>query len=544
MERWAKSHLLLVSPTKTVGSRMPIITMDSHQDISRVSQSITERSLNAIKWNYLGVVARIVSQLVAQITLARLLGPEAFGLFAVALIVLGIGNIVVEMGLGSALVQKKHLTDEDVRLAFTWVVVAGFVMAMLVFVLAETIANFFHDPRVAEVTRGLTPVLVLQSLSIVPLSLLKRELAFKAIQGSQIVSYLFGFLLVGVGSALLGAGVWSLVAAWFAQTLSAAIILIAIKRHAMKPLFRSRDKVLRGFGVQVLFTNIANWVIENVDNLLVGKIFGPAALGLYSVSYNLVRTPTNHLVVTLQTVLFPASARAQDNQKNLQRAYLTVVAGVALIAIPVFAGIASVSGTVVDALFGNKWIDAAPILLPLALAMIFHALMAVAGPVLWGKGAAGAELKVQFGVALALVAALLVAARYSMVVMAWAVCAVYAMRLVGLTAALMRHIHLPLLVLLRALSGGVLAGAIIIVVLLLSDAVLGELSSVLRLALELGIAGLALLLFVFALPSLALSAELLWVVQRQLDRMPRIAKSVWLRRLGTASSPATKSGAT
>lgn len=504
---------------------------------------LTERSLRAVKWNYLGVVARILSQLIAQIVLARLLGPEAFGLFAVAFIVVSVGNLLVEMGLGSALVQKKQLTDEDVRFAFTWVVVAGLVMATLVFLLSDAIAGFFHDPRVAEITRGLTPVFILQALAVVPFSLLRRDMSFKAVQGVQIVSYLFGFLLVGVGAALLGAGVWSLVAAWLAQTLSSAIIFNVIKRHPMKPLFHMRDQGLQGFSARVLLTNMANWAIENVDNLLVGKLFGPTALGLYSVSYNLVRTPANHLVVTLQTVLFPASARAQDNHEGLRRAYLTVVAGVALIAVPVFGGVAAVSGTVVEALFGNKWMDAAPILLPLALAMILHALMAVAGPVLWGKGAAGAELKVQFWVALALVAALSIASRYSMVVMAWAVCAVYAMRLVGLTAALMRHIHLPLPMLLRALRGGMFVGGVIVALLLLSDAVLGQLPAAPRLAMEIGIAGLALLLFVLGLPRLALSAELLWVVQRLLARMPRLSQSRWLHRLRAVPTPSTVSGA-
>lgn len=499
--------------------------------------SLTDRSLAAVKWNYLGVIARIASQLVAQIVLARLLGPEAFGLFAVAFIVVGVGNILVEMGLGTALVQKRELTDEDVRFAFTWVVLAGLVMAALVFLLSETIASFFNDPRVAEVTRGLTPVFILQALAVVPLSLLKRELAFKAVQGVMIASYLIGFLLVGVGAALLGAGVWSLVAAWIAQTLVSAIIFNIIKRHPKKPLLNMRAKALQGFGARVLFTNIANWAIENVDNLLVGKLFGPAALGLYSVSYNLVRTPANHLVVTLQTVLFPASARSQDNHEGLRRAYLTVVAGVALMAVPIFGGVAAVSGTVVEALFGDKWLAAAPILLPLALAMILHALMAVSGPVLWGKGAAGAELKVQFWVALALVAALLIASRYSMVAVAWAVCAVYAVRLLWLTAVLMLHIQLPYARLMHSLRGGLIAGLLTTGTLLLLDSHISLMAATARLSLEMLAAGFVLALFIFGLPGIALSNELASLAQRMLSKFPVPGLGSWLGRV-CATHPA------
>ncbi len=200
------------------------------------------------------------------------------------------------------------------------------------------------------------------------------------------------------------------------------------------------------------------------------------------------------------TQLFPRGARARVRSSgdiawvqlsSFTRATLLVAAsdaigigvGAAILGVPFASGItllvffgafipvigAAVSGTVVEAFFGNKWIDAVPILMPLALAMILHALMAVAGPVLWGQGAAGRELKVQFWVALTLVAALLVAARFSMVAVAWAVLTVYAIRLAWMTVVLMLHIQLPLTPLLRALRGGALAGTAIVALLLMAD---------------------------------------------------------------------------
>lgn len=505
--------------------------------LTKKMSSLADRSLAAIKWNYLGVAARIVSQLIVQVILARLLGPETFGVFALAFLVVGVGNIVVEMGLGSALVQTRNLTSEDVRYAFTWIMLVAFGIAALVVLLADSIAQLFADRRVADVARGLAPVFILQALGVVPLSLLKRDLEFKVVQGIQIMAYLLGFLVTGVGAALLGAGVWSLVAAWVAQTGIAAVLLISSKPHAWKPLFSGRNSGLQRFGRSVLLTNLANWSIENVDNFLVGRIFGPIALGAYSISYNLVRTPANHLVVTVQTVLFSASARASDNAGSLRRAYLTVVAGVSLVAFPVFIGVAVVSGTVVEALFGTRWADAAPVLLPLSLAMTLHALMAVAGPVLWGKGAAGTELKVQVWIGAALVVVLLVASRDSVVAMAWAVFVIYSLRFVGMTIALVRHIGLQIAAWLNALRGGALAGAVVAVMLLLSDAALSAVAAQIRLALELCIAGATLVWLLLWQPRLALSAELLWVVHSLADGKPRLARSFWLRRL-LAAPPA------
>lgn len=446
--------------------------------------SLTELSLRAVKWSYLGVVTRIVAQLAIQIVLARLLGPEVFGLFAVASLVLGLGIVTIGLGLGSALVQKKEITNEDIRLTFTWSILSGAGMALLTLLFANGIATFFHDPRIADVLRGLVPVFFFISLSIVPQALLRRELTYNVIQIVEITSYLIGFLVVGVGSALLGAGVWSLVAAWITQSASSTLILFVIRRHAMKPLFRERGKGLRTFGSHVLYTNLTNLVIENIDNLLVGRLLGPTTLGLYSLAYTFVRTPTNHLVLTLQNVLFSASSRAQSNQVGLQRAYLTVVSAIALVAIPLFAGIAVVPNTLIEGVFGQRWLAAAPVLTPLSLAMILHAIMAVTGPVLSGKGAAQAEFKVQFWVALALIPALLIAAQYSIVAVAWAVCAVYALRLVGMVVTLVLHVQLRPLAILRSLRGGGIVSVPVITTLLIADVSLPNWLPLTRLLIE------------------------------------------------------------
>lgn len=491
---------------------------------------LTELSLRAIKWNYLGLAVRVLAQVIAQIALARMLGPESFGLFAAAFVVISIGSIVAEMGLGSALVQKKGLTSEDVRFAFTWLMLAGGLMGVAAYLAAEPIAEFFEDSRVAAVLRGLAPVFFLQALGVVPLALLRREMEFKTIQIVQTVSYLVGYVMIGIGFALWGGGVWSLVAAWTGQAALASGLFLLVKRHAMTPRFRVADAKSGGFSVRVLLTNMANWVIENVDNLIVGKAFGPTVLGLYSVSYNLVRTPANHLVVTLQSVLFPASSRAQDNVTGLRRAYLTVLSGVSLIAVPMFAGIAAVADTMALALFGTQWHNAGDLLLPLALSMVLHSIMAVAGPVLWGKGAAGEELRVQLWVGALFVVALLVAAQFSVLALAWTVCSVYAMRMAGMTVALMRQIELPARALWNALRGGLTAAVLVIPILLAGDVWLAEWSPVPRLATEIAMAGITLLVFVFGAPRYALSNELLTLAQELLSRTP-LATLALLRRI-------------
>ena len=438
------------------------------------------------------------------------------------------------MGLGSALVQKTTVDDSDIQLVFTRVVLAGLGMAALIFFVAPQVSVLFADPLVAEVMRGMAPVFLLQALAVTSLSLLKRELAFKAIQAVQIGSYLAGFLIVGVGAAWLGAGVWSLVAAWIAQSAMAAISLYWLKRHTLRPHLSAKDGSLTHFGIRVLLTNIANWTIENIDNLLVGKLFGSTALGLYSVSYNLVRTPANHLVVSLQTVLFPASARSQNNQRGLQRAYLTVVSGVALIACPLFFGVAVAADTLVSVLFGPAWAAATPVLIPLAMAMALHALMAVAGSVLWGQGMAGTELRIQAVTALLLTLLLLFAGFYSVTAMAWVVFVVYAIRFIGMTYAVLRSLQLTLSELMLALRGGLLATLLTTGLLTIFNAQPIDMVPAVKLLLDILACGLGMALFVVGWPRLALSRELADLARRLPSRSPIPGLSAFLGRVRAA----------
>lgn len=419
------------------------------------SGQLAKRSLTAVKWSYLGVLIRVVAQLLAQIALARMLGPETFGLFAAVLLVLGIGNLFVESGVGAVLIQSKCLPDDHRSAACLAVLINALVVSAMVFGLRGPLAVFFSEQGLSEILEWVWPAFFLHAFSVSPMALLRRDLDFKSIQIIQVLSYLIGFLCVGVLAAWMGAGVWSLVAAWLTQA-----AITAILANYKCPCFPKSFKLKEGFwmhpfGVRVLLTNLVNWFIENVDNVIVGRLFGSASLGLYSVSYNFVRNPTNHLVTSLQAVLFPASARSQDDSARLVRAYLTAVSGVALVAFPIFVAVATLSESVTLAVFGTKWSGAASVLIPLSLAMPLHALMAVAGPILWGKGAAGLELKVQMVTAVLFAFSLAWASGASLVVVGWVVFFVYALRFVFISWVLARSISVDFFGLFKAISGAI-----------------------------------------------------------------------------------------
>jgi len=421
--------------------------------------SLTERSLAALKWNYAGVAIKVLAQFVVSVLLARLLGPGPFGVYAAVLLVTSMGVLIVDRGFGPALIQTRDLNDEIIRYAYTCLLLTGVAAAMVLCAAAPWVAALFRYPALSTAIYGSALYLFIYPFSVVPEALLRRDLNMKSLQIAQIVAYLVGYVAVGIGGALLGLGAWSLIGALVAQLIVYVLIAYAQVRHAIRPLFKLKDQQLTSVGNLLFAANLLNWLIEFLDNLVVGRLYGMRALGLYTVSYNLVRTPTDLVMRSAQGVLFAAGSRAPENLPGLRKACLTVVSAVLLLLCPIFLGVASVAPTVVEGIYGAKWAGAETLLLPLALAMPVHALMTGSG-LLWARNQGGAECKVEAGTLAVFLIGLFAASRISLQAIAWTVLTVYTLRAFWLVSAILSSIQLSWRAFLTAARGGLFLGVI------------------------------------------------------------------------------------
>jgi O-antigen/teichoic acid export membrane protein len=173
-------------------------------------------------------------------------------------------------------------------------------------------------------------------------------------------------------------------------------------------------------------------------------------------------------------VLFPAYCRARSREEAMTRTYLASVSAVLLLVAPAALVVAVIPDTVVNGLLGAQWALSVPLLVPLALAAPFHAAMGMAGPLLWGQDAVGRELRMQIRVAALAAGALLVASRYSVSVVAWAVAGIYVVRCVLVTAALMSRQRLPVWSLARIAGPPFMLAATIAAAVFLLDQLMSE----------------------------------------------------------------------
>ncbi len=335
--------------------------------------SLTHHTVAGIMWMSYGKAAFFVLQLVVVGVLARLITPAAFGVVNAALIVTGFSAIVSQLGLGPALVQRPELERRHIDTAFTFSFLFGLSLGAILWFGAPLAATFLRMPDVTPVMRALSWVFPLNGLQTVGQSLLSRDLHFSWLANLDVVSYGIGFGVVGIVTALLGWGVWALVAAQIGQSLGRTAVLLWKHPPRLRLIFDGpafRD--LAYFGGGFTMARIANYVAVNGDNMIVGRFLGAAPLGYYGRAYSLMSAPAYAFGTVLDQVLFPAMAKVQDDLKRLAAAYRRGVALIALMVLPASAAIIFLAPEVIRVALGAKWGPAVAPFQVLGLGMLFR----------------------------------------------------------------------------------------------------------------------------------------------------------------------------
>jgi O-antigen/teichoic acid export membrane protein len=307
-------------------------------------------------WTFTGTGAQGLVQLLVLMALGRLLTPTDFGLMGAAGVIVALSQIVSQVGVGPAIIQRRELETIHIRAAFTISGVLGFVLGAAVWLAAPALAAFYRIPAVEPVLRGIALLFPIDGLNTVGESLLVRQLRFRLFVAVELLSYVLGYACVGVLLAWRGYGVWSLVAANVAQVTVRTIGMYLATMHAVRPSLNvraSRDLLSYGFGHSL--AQVGALLSQQGDNLVVGRWLGAAALGVYGRAYNLMVMPASVFGRIVNRVLFPVMAQVQDERERLAGAYERVLAIVALMSLPVSTFLWVAAPEFIPALLGPGW---------------------------------------------------------------------------------------------------------------------------------------------------------------------------------------------
>ena len=313
------------------------------------------------------------------VTISRLLDPTAFGVMALAQIVWLFVHVFARMGLASAVVQKPELSRDDVRAASSAGLAIGVACLVVVWVLAPVFSDVFRAPILTPVLRALGVSFLFEGLGMVGIGLLRRQLRFRELSIITFATYAVGYLVIAIGLALLGAGVWSLVIGALFSSSSQTIWQYALLRHPVRPVLRWKPyQEVCGYGMRLSGAHLLDNIGSSLDTFVVGRFASAADVGQYSRGYYLAFQPFHYyLTQALTAVLFPHLSRVQQDRVRLRRAYLSVVMLGGLVVFPICAGVAVAAPELVRVVLGPQWDLAATIVPWFAIAAGFSVIAAL-----------------------------------------------------------------------------------------------------------------------------------------------------------------------
>ena len=324
--------------------------------------------------------------LLSTFLLARLLDPRDFGLIAMVTTVTGFLRIFSGGGFSAGTVQRENITHAQASNLF-WInagMSAG--MSLIVAASAPVFAWFYGEPQLVVITVVLSATFLLTGLTAQHTALLNRQMRFKAIAVIQIASTLVG-VLVAVGLAWQQSGYWSLVGMQLSMPLVALVLTwFASPWRPQRPAFQTGTRSLVSFGADLTVSGFVWSLARGMDSLLIGRIYGSDALGLYSRAAALLARPLDQFLGPLHAVLVPALSRVQSDPQRYRRTFLQVFETVTLMSL-VFAGLFLVLARPLTlTVLGPKWEQAVPIFAGFALCAVFLPLCSASSWLLASQG--------------------------------------------------------------------------------------------------------------------------------------------------------------
>jgi O-antigen/teichoic acid export membrane protein len=380
--------------------------------------SIKQKAIQGVIWSAIQNWGSQAGSLVVFFVLARLLSPDTFGLVALANVFVVFMQIFLHQGFAQALIQRQQLDPEHLDTAFWTNVGIGCLLAIVGLTGAEHIAGWFNQPQLTPILRVLSLVFIVNSLNDVQQAVLERQFAFKSVAIRSLLAVVISGG-VGIGMAIAGFGVWSLVG----QQLIYETVAVAVLWGASdwRPGWRfsvAHFQDLFSFGVNILGSNFLNYINTRADDFLIGYFLGPTALGYYAIAYRVLTVMTQLLVSTIAQVALPTFSRLQEDLEKFRRAFYTATQLTSFVAFPTFLGMAVMARELVLVLFGEQWLPSVPVMQVLALAGILRSVTFAKGSVFMALGKPGWQFRLSLLNAVLNITGFLIAVRWGILAVA------------------------------------------------------------------------------------------------------------------------------
>lgn len=316
---------------------------------------VKERAVNGLIWSFIDNFSSQIITFIIGIILARLLGPEEFGLVGMITIFIAISETIINSGFSPALIQKQDCTERDYSTVFFYNLIAGLFFFLLLFFIAPLISNFFKEPQLLLIVRVLAVVLLISPLTIIQQTILIKRIDFRLQTRISIIAGITSGS-ISIWMAFRGYGVWSLVAKTIIQRAVTSILLWLWNRWRPLLVFSTESfKTLFKFASNILMASLIDTIYRNIYYLIIGKYFSATELGYYTRADRFKALPSENLNNVISKVSFPVLSEIKKDKIKLKAAYKRLITSTMLVSFILMIGLAAVAEPMVLTLIGEKW---------------------------------------------------------------------------------------------------------------------------------------------------------------------------------------------
>ena len=384
-----------------------------------MSESLKHKTVKGVGWSFIDNLSSSGVSFLVGLVLARLLTPSEYGIMAILTIFIAVSSSIVDSGFSNALIRKTDAKRVDYNTVFLFNLVVSGLLYVVLFFAAPAISVFFKEPLLVEVMRVIGWVLIINALAIIPRTLFVKDVNFKTqTKVSLIASISSG--VVGIGMALAGMGVWSLVGQQLSRQLLNTLFLWIYS--TWRPIWEFSLQSFRelfGFGSKLLLSGLLDTVFKEIYSLVIGRCYTSAQLGQYTRASQFNQIFSSNLTTVIQRVSYPVLSSIQDESERLREAYRKVIKSTMLITFACMLGLAAVAKPLLIILIGEKWLPAVNFLQIICFSGMLYPLHAINLNILQVKGRSDLFLKLEIIKKIIAVGPLILGVLFSIEYMLW-----------------------------------------------------------------------------------------------------------------------------
>ena len=363
--------------------------------LTSMPESLKEKTVRGTIWSGIDSIAGQGISFLVGLVLARLLSPQEYGLIGYILIIVAILNSIVDSGFSNALIRKKDAGEVDYSTTFIFNMVLSLLLAVVMAVTAGPVSRFLDEPELVPLIRAMSVIVVINAAAIVQRTTLTRRVDFKTqTKVSLISSGASG--VVGIGMALCGMGVWSLVGQQISRQLLNTVFLWVFNRWMPAMQFSWKSfRELFGFGWKLMVSGLLNTIWNEMSQVIIGKCYSTATLGQFTRGKQFSDIFSSNMTTIIQRVSYPVLSSVQDERTRLREGYRRIIKVSMLLSFVLMFGLGAVAEPLLYVLLGGQWTEAAGYLRIIVFSACLYPLHAINLNMLQVQGRSDLFLKLE-----------------------------------------------------------------------------------------------------------------------------------------------------